>query len=65
MNSTDISKMFYKSLINRLLFHLRYYGIQMNKSAVIRIRVSIIIFRNGRINGIWFGSIGRKIIFLF
>ena len=71
MNSTDISKMFYEPLMNGFLIVFKVlWATSEFKSAVIGVPVSIItfrivgkIFRYGRAYGIWFGSIGGKILY--
>ncbi|HEY8892908.1 MAG TPA: hypothetical protein VIM70_22005 [Clostridium sp.] len=71
MNNTDISKMFYEPLINGFLLAFKIlWATNEFKSAVIGVPVSIITFRivgrifiYGRTNGIWFGSIGGKILY--
>lgn len=71
MNNIDISKVFYQSLIKGLLMAFKIlWATNEFKSAVIGIPVSIITFRivgrifsYGRAYGIWFGSIGGKILY--
>jgi hypothetical protein len=71
MNSTDFSKMFYEPLINGFLIAFKIlWATNEFKSAVIGVPVSIITFRivgeifsYGRAYGIWFGSIGGKLLY--
>jgi hypothetical protein len=71
MNSTDISKIVYESLINGFVMVFKIlWSTNEFKSAIIGIPVSIItfsivgkIFRYGRAYGVWFGSIGGKILY--
>lgn len=75
MYGTEIGKMIYESMLNGFLNGL-YMAFKILwqydevKSAVIGIPVSIItfrivgvIFRYGRAYGIWFGSMGGKILY--
>lgn len=71
MNSTDISSLFYQSLMNGFLNVFKIlWSTNEFKSALIGVPVSIITFRivgrifsYGRACGIWFGSIGGKILY--
>ena len=71
MNSADIRKMFYEPFINGVLIAFKMlWATNEFKSAVIGIPVSIITFRivgrifsYGRAYGVWFGSIGGKILY--
>ncbi len=71
MDGTEIGKIIYQSLLNESIEVFKiFWAIDEFKSAVIGVPVSIITFRivgkifsYGRAYGIWFGSIGGKILY--
>ncbi len=71
MDGTEIGKMIYEYMLNGFIIAFKmFWGIDEFKSAVIGIPVSIITFRivgkifsYGRAYGIWFGSLGGKILY--
>lgn len=71
MNSTNFSKILYESLINGFVMVFKVlWSTNEFKSVVIGISISIITFRivgrifsYGRAYGVWFGSMGGKIIY--
>lgn len=71
MDSIEIGKVFYESMLNGFIEVFKiFWAIDEFKSAVIGIPVSVItfkivgrIFSYGRAYGIWFGSIGGKILY--
>lgn len=71
MDGTEIGKVINESILNGFIIALKmFWAIDEVKSAVIGIPASIItfkivgrIFSYGRAYGIWFGSIGGKILY--
>ncbi|OOM09437.1 hypothetical protein [Clostridium saccharobutylicum] len=71
MGGTEIGKIIYQSVLNEFIEVFKmFWAIDEFKSAVIGVPVSIItfrivgeIFRYGRAYGIWFGSIGGKVLY--
>lgn len=71
MDSIEVSKIIYQSLINGFVEVFKvFWSTDEFKSAIIGIPVACItfrivgaIFRWGRSNDIWFGSIGGKILY--
>lgn len=71
MNSADFSTILYQSLVNGFLMAFKVlWSTNEFKYAVIGVPVSIITFRivgkifsYGRAYGVWFGSIGWKILY--
>lgn len=71
MDSTEIGKVFYEALLNGFFEVFKiFWATDEFKSAVIGVPVSVItfkivgrIFSYGRVYGIWFGSMGGKILY--
>lgn len=71
MDGTEIGKVFNESILNGFIIAFKmFWAIDEVKSAVIGIPVSIITFRivgvifsYGRAYGIWFGSLGGKLLY--
>lgn len=71
MDGTEIGKVFYESMLNGFIEVFKiFWAIDEFKSAIIGIPVSIITFRivgkifsYGRAYGIWFGSLGGKLLY--
>jgi len=71
MNGAEIGKVFNESFLNGLIMAFKmFWAIDEVKSAVIGIPVSIItfvivgkIFSYSRAYGIWFGSLGGKLLY--